>query len=92
MTIAEKIADYVGSVNESDRELTIMFVEELLSKKEQAYSEMKDALEEVAHWRERCHDYDKDVGFPLRDFDEETVVMMEGMALGTLDRVKKYED
>ena len=92
MNIAEKIADYVGFVNKADRDNLIDFVNDYLQNQEIAYYKMKDCLECLSNFREGCHNYDRDMGDELRSFDEETIDMMEQLALGTLRSVNELED
>ena len=41
---------------------------------------LRNALRKIATWRNDCHDYDRDTGSPLRDFDEEDWIMIEHLA------------
>lgn len=51
--------------------------------------ELEKALEMIASWRTSAHEYDDDVGYPRRDFDEETVTEMEGFAKSALAKERK---
>lgn len=51
----------------------------LLARAEMA-REMAEALKRLSRWRNEAHEYDEDMGHEMRDFDVETVVMMEAYA------------
>jgi hypothetical protein len=40
---------------------------------------LREALSEISCWRKGCHEYDEDMGHPLRDMDE-----------GEIEAIEKY--
>lgn len=44
-------------------------------------------LQYISKWREECHEHDADMGYTPRDFDEDTVKLIEKYAK---DAAKKY--
>lgn len=42
-------------------------------------AKLREALSEISRWRKDCHEYDADMGHPLRDMDE-----------GEIEAIEKY--
>jgi hypothetical protein len=59
-------------------------IEELEAKLEKAV----EALEQIASYRKKCHEYDDDVGHERREFDVEDMIIMEYAARTTLAELK----
>ena len=45
-----------------------------------------DALRQIATWRRDAHDYDRENGHDLRDFDIEDIKLLEFCAMRGLDQ------
>lgn len=52
----------------------------------------RSLVEQMANWRERAHEYDDDMGYDLRDFDDEDWDMIEREAQRALDYLKDEDN